>query len=219
MTQDFHRLSWPRFTRRLAIRPAVAEDAAATWSIRGRPEVAFWMTSRVADEAAHVEHFRVPERLAKTLVVELEGQVIADLMLAIEDAWAQSEAMDQALGVHAEIGWSLDPEYGGRGYATEAVNELLRVCFEELGLRRVTAECFAGNERSWQLMERVGMRRESYAVSDALHRELGWLDSMTYAMLATDWRQLRASDSSTELSDSSADTGDSSTEMSDSSAG
>ena len=65
---------------------------------------------------------------------------------------------------------------------------MIRICFEELGLRRLTAECFADNEPSWRLMERVGMRRESYAVKDALHRELGWADSTTYALLATEWQ-------------------------------
>ena len=85
-------------------------------------------------------------------------------MLQIEDAWAQAEVADQAHGVHADLGWVLHPDHAGHGYATEAVRELLRLCFEELGLRRVTANCFADNTASWRLMERVGMRRETYAV-------------------------------------------------------
>lgn len=31
-------------------------------------------------------------------------------------------------------------------------------------MRRVTARCFLGNDTSWRLMERVGMRRELHAV-------------------------------------------------------
>ena len=54
----------------------------------------------------------------------------------------------------AELGWVLHPDYAGHGYATEAVRELLRLCFDELGLRRVTAGCFAANTASWRLMER-----------------------------------------------------------------
>jgi RimJ/RimL family protein N-acetyltransferase len=78
----------------------------------------------------------------------------------------------------------LDPSATGRGYATEAVRELVRICFEELGLRRVVATCFAENEPSWRLMERVGMHRELHAVRDALHRSGEWCDTYRYALLA-----------------------------------
>ena len=132
--------------------------------------------------------FEDPERLAKTLVIELDGQVIGDLMLAIEDAWAQSEVATQAQGVQAELGWCLDPAHQGRGYATEAVAALMRLCFEDLGLRRVTANCFADNEQSWRLMERLGMRREVHTLRESLHRSGEWLDGMGYALLADEWR-------------------------------
>ena len=35
------------------------------------------------------------------------------------------------------------------------------------------------------------MRREEYAVQDSLHRTRGWLDGMTYALLADEWRAAR----------------------------
>ena len=44
-------------------------------------------------------------------------------------------------------------------------------------MRRVTANCFTDNVASWRLMERVGMRRETHAIQDALHRSGQWLDS------------------------------------------
>lgn len=134
------------------------------------------------------KQFEKPERLAKTLVVELGGRVIGDLMLAVEDAWSQTEVADQAKDVQAELGWCLDPAQQGHGYATAAVEALIRVCFEDLGLRRVTANCFADNESSWRLMERVGMRREMHTVSESLHRSGAWLDGLGYALLADEWR-------------------------------
>jgi RimJ/RimL family protein N-acetyltransferase len=121
-------------------------------------------------------------------VVELDGTVVGDLMLAIDDAWAQAEVADRAEGVQAELGWVIAPSYAGRGLATEAVAELLRICFEDLGLRRVTALCFADNVPSWRLMERVGMRREEHNVRDSLHRSGVWLDGLGYALLADEWR-------------------------------
>ncbi|HEY3535532.1 MAG TPA: GNAT family N-acetyltransferase [Pedococcus sp.] len=181
------RLAWPRRTERLEIRPARAEDAEATWRFRRLEGVGRWLTEVPTDLEGYTERFCAPSRLATTLVVGLEGRIVGDLMLRVEDAWGQAEVAEQARGTQAELGWALDPAATGRGYATEAVRELLRICFEELGLRRVTAACFADNEPSWRLMERVGMRREQHAVADALHRSGAWLDTYGYAMTATDW--------------------------------
>ncbi|MGN6239481.1 MAG: GNAT family N-acetyltransferase, partial [Cellulosimicrobium cellulans] len=114
--------------------------------------------------------------------------VIGDFMLRRQDAWAQSEVADQAHDAEAELGWVLDPSHTRRGYATEAVRELLRYSFEDLGVRRVTANCFLHNDTSWRLMERVGMRREGVGVRDSLHRDLGWVDGVTYALLADEPR-------------------------------
>jgi RimJ/RimL family protein N-acetyltransferase len=129
-----------------------------------------------------------PGRLERTLVVELAGVVIGDLMIRVEDAWAQVEVKEQARGVQAELGWVLDPGHQGKGYATEAVRALLGLCFDALGLRRVTAGCYAPNEASWRLMERVGMRCEVHTVRDSLHRSGEWVDALGYALLADEWR-------------------------------
>jgi RimJ/RimL family protein N-acetyltransferase len=127
--------------------------------------------------------------MASTITLERDGVVIGDLMLRFEDPWAQGEVKEQAVGAGAEIGWSIDPAQGGQGYATEAAAELLRIAFEELGMHRVTALCFADNEPSWRLMERIGMRREGYFVKDSLHRDQGWVDGLAYAILGEEWAE------------------------------
>ena len=181
-------LAWPLHTDRLTLRPAVPGDADATWQFRRRADVSRWLTRAPATLDEHRSWFEVPDNLAKTLVIERSGAVIGDLMVRIEDAWAQAEIVERARGVQAELGWVLDPEHAGQGFATEAIRELLRVCFTDLGLRRVTATCFAANDASWRLMERVGMRRESGTVRDSLHRSGEWLDCFSYALLADEWR-------------------------------
>ena len=108
-------------------------------------------------------------------------------MLRREDAWAQPEVADRARGAQAELGWVLDPAHTGHGYATEAVRELLRHAVEDLGVHRVTANCFLDNDASWRLMERVGLRRETHAVRESLHRSGRWLDVVGYALLADEW--------------------------------
>src|SRR3546814_900014 len=179
---------WPVHTERLALRPAEAADAEATWRFRQLDEATRWLTGRSASLDEHRLTFMDPDRLSKTLVVELDGEVIADLMLEIKDGFSQRDVAEGALGVEAELGWVFDPAHTGHGYATEAVRELLRLSFEELGLRRVIANCFAENEASWRLMERVGMRRETHTIREALHRSGEWLDGMGYAILADEWQ-------------------------------
>jgi RimJ/RimL family protein N-acetyltransferase len=191
MTPSLGDVTWPVRSPRLTIRPAVAGDVEATWQFRSLPSVTRWITTASPDAAEYRATFEDPDRLAKTLVFEHDTVVIGDLMLAVEDAWAQAEVADRARGVQAELGWSMSPEHQGHGYATEAVAELIRICFEGLGLRRVTAKCFADNEASWRLMERVGMRREQHLARESLHRSGEWLDALGYALLADEWRAAR----------------------------
>lgn len=180
-------VAWPVHTERLLLRRATPEDLDATWAFRRLPEVHEWLGAATATYDAYRERYFRPRRFANLLVVELDGRVIGDLMLKVEDGWGQEEVAAQAKGVQAELGWTLDPAFGGQGYATEAVRALIGLCFGPLGLRRLHADCFLDNEPSWRLMERLGMRREVHSVKDSLHRTKGWLDGLTYALLAEEW--------------------------------
>ena len=174
-------------TERLRLRPGAAEDADVTWEYRRLPEVGEWLTEIPLAVDSYRTTFVEPERLANTVIVEHDGQVIGDFMLRVDDAWAQAEVTERARRTQAELGWVLDPAYTGRGFAAEAVRALLRVCFDDLGVRRVVANCFLGNEASWRLMERVGMRRETHARTESLHRNGCWLDTLGYAILRDEW--------------------------------
>ncbi|GAB3198532.1 GNAT family protein [Nocardioides hungaricus] len=191
MPQDLSSVAWPVRTGRLVISPATPDDIDATWAFRRLPEVCEWVTHDVQPRDEYAAMFLEPDRLTSTLVVEHDGAVVGDLMIRIGDCWAQAEVKEQAAGTQAELGWTLDPAYGGQGLATEAAAELVRICFEDLGLRRVTALCFADNVASWRLMERLGMRREEHNVAESLHRTRGWLDGLGYALLADEWRAAR----------------------------
>lgn len=192
MDNPLHLIDWPIHTQRLRLRALEATDAEATWEYRQLPEVTQWITSGPSDYATYLKQFLDSERFAKDVAVELVAEdgtarLIGTVMVRIDDAWAQTEIVDQARGLQAELGWSFHPEAGGKGYATEAVRTVLGLCFETLGIHRVIAECFAANEPSWRLMERLGMRREEYSLKSGLHRSGQWMDGMTYAMLAEEW--------------------------------
>lgn len=192
MNDSLDKVSWPVHTPRLNLRRLEAEDAQATWEYRKLPEVQRWITSGAQSFEEYLGQFMHGKRYACDVAVELnhangESRLIGTVMLKVQDGWGQTEIAGEARAVEAEIGWSFDPHYGGQGFASEAVRSVVDLCFGPLGLRRVVAECFAANEPSWRLMERIGMRRESYAVRSGLHRDGQWLDGMTYAVLADEW--------------------------------
>lgn len=62
----------------------------------------------------------------------------------------------------AEIGYVLNPDFHGKGYATEAVRKIIDFGFSELSLNRIEARFMKGNEASLRLMQRVGMTFEGY---------------------------------------------------------
>ena len=186
MPQELADVEWPVSTPRLSLRRARPADADAVLSYRASPHVTEWMGAPPDD---FHERFVAPERLDLLIVIEHEGAIVGDLMIKVGDAWSPPQLSEQVKGVQAELGWSLRPEETGKGYATEAVEEALRICFEDLGLRRVTADCFADNAPSHRLMERVGMRRETHTLKDGLHPSGDWRDGYGYALLAQEWRE------------------------------
>lgn len=59
-----------------------------------------------------------------------------------------------------EIGWRLAPAFWGKGFATEAAQEILRFAFDKLKLAEVVSFTATGNKRSIALMKRLGMELE-----------------------------------------------------------
>ncbi|MFJ2618350.1 GNAT family N-acetyltransferase [Glutamicibacter sp. NPDC087344] len=197
MEDSLSKVAWPVATKRLTLRRLESADLEATWRYRRLAEVTEWITAAPATLEEYTEHFLEGGRLERDVAVELSNAdgtrtLIGTVMLKVHDGWGQREILDQTHSVEAEIGWSFDPAYGRLGYATEAVQAILELSFGALGLRRVVAESFAANEPSWKLMERVGMRRESYNLRNGLHRNGQWMDGVVYAMLAEEWGQAPA---------------------------
>jgi RimJ/RimL family protein N-acetyltransferase len=185
---SFDQIAWPRRTDRLTIRPATASDLPAVFAVRSLPEVAEWMPDRPTSYDEWVLRLGGSGAFDRMLVMERGDAIVGDLYLHVENAWAQLEVREAGAGVQAEIGWSLAPAYQGQGLVTEACGELLRICFVELGVRRVVANAFADNTPSLRVMERLGMTCEARNRADSLHRDRGWLDGVTYALLREEWQ-------------------------------
>ena len=135
MDADFDRL----LTERLVIRRFAAADARAFARYRSLPEVARyqsweapysierarafvdWMAAHHPDEPGEWYQLAVATRDDPTRL--------------IGDCAFMARASEPVI---ADIGYTFDPAYQGRGYATEAVGELVRYLFEDRGKHKVT---------------------------------------------------------------------------------
>jgi RimJ/RimL family protein N-acetyltransferase len=87
--------------------------------------------------------------------VELPGQ--PDVIGAIGANWVPHQT---AFTPAVELGWRIARPYWGCGYAVEAVRAVVDDSFGRLNLDEIVAYTACGNQRSWGLMERLGMIRD-----------------------------------------------------------
>lgn len=149
----------PLHTKRLTLRAYRDSDVNAFLAIYSRPDVARYLLEEPWTRQ-YAEH-KVAERIGRTgldtaehalaLVMEVDDAVIGTVSL-----WTEGHPRC------AEIGWTLDPDHGGRGLATEAVSRLLAHGFEECGVHRIEAQMDARNTPSARLAKRIGMTREAH---------------------------------------------------------
>ncbi|MCL2774064.1 MAG: GNAT family N-acetyltransferase [Oscillospiraceae bacterium] len=93
-------------------------------------------------------------------------------------------------GEEASLGWTLHRDYWKQGYGPEMGKALLKFGFEELGLRRITANCDAENYGSYRVMEKIGMRREGLSIESRPANKLTdrrYSDTLRYAILKDEW--------------------------------
>ena len=87
-----------------------------------------------------------------------------------------------------ELGWGVDPDLWGRGYATEAAHAALGHGFGVLGFERVVSILHPENTPSIRVAEKIGER--PYA---NVHWAQGDLDLFVYAIGRRDWPHLQSS--------------------------
>lgn len=86
----------------------------------------------------------------------------------------------------ADVGVILGREHWGHGYGAAAIQQLLALGFETLGLHRITSECDPNNLASARVLEKAGMRREGY-LREHRSQKGRWVDRLLYAVLDRDW--------------------------------
>jgi len=61
---------------------------------------------------------------------------------------------------YASLGFQLVKDYWGRGIMNESLTNFVKFVFEELNLHRIEAQTYIGNERSANVLTRLGFKNE-----------------------------------------------------------
>jgi RimJ/RimL family protein N-acetyltransferase len=180
------RPDYPIETDRLVLRPLEPGDFDALYAYQSRDDVTRYLYwgARTKDEV----HEALETKMAHT-AIDAEGDFIAlaavtkdtGVMVGDVDLLFLSEEHQQG-----EMGYIVDPDHQGHGYATEAARVMLRIGFEDLGLHRIVGRAEARNTGSARVMERLGMRREAHLIENEFVRG-EWQGELVYAMLDREW--------------------------------
>ena len=115
-------------------------------------------------------------RFVFAIVLKEDGKMIGSGELNIRDYGNKT----------GELGYIINPDYWGMGYATEASKLLIVFGFKELKLHRIYATCDRRNVASSKVLEKTGMTKEGRMREDLLMKE-GWRDSLLYSILVHEW--------------------------------
>jgi RimJ/RimL family protein N-acetyltransferase len=177
----------PLRTERLVLRTMTLADADDVHRYQSREDVCRYLTFEprsLREVQARAARYAKAVTLAadddfwQLAIVRADApeRVIGDLYFAIKSVANQT----------GEIGWTLHPDFAGRGYMTEAARAVLGLAFEQIGLHRVRAELDPRNVTSVALCRRLGMREEAHFVEDLWFKG-EWGDTGIYAILAREW--------------------------------
>lgn len=177
---DMPRLETPRLIlRRLEMR-----DAPDLFDYSRDPQVAkhvLWDAQTSVSEArAYVRYMLRRYRAGEPASWGIEEKETGRVVGTIGYMWYQRD------NNACEVGYSLARRRWNRGYMTEALAEVLRFSFEELGVHRVEAQHEVENAASGAVMRKCGMQKEG-TLRGRLYNKGRYVDVDLYAMLREDY--------------------------------
>lgn len=168
-------MTWPITlqTERLVLRPWRDSDAESLFVYASDPDVgpnAGWPAHQSVEESAQIirDVLAVPETFAITLRdAEQPDTPVGAIGLMI------GEESDLAIGSdQAELGYWIGKPLWGNGYMPEAVREVMRHGFCDLGLEAIWAGHSEDNDQSRRVIEKTGFSRQR-SIKDRPRKQVG----------------------------------------------
>ncbi|TIX91666.1 GNAT family N-acetyltransferase [Rhizobium sp. P44RR-XXIV] len=174
-------------TERLILRRFVPEDFEAYRAYRSLPEIYRYLYSAPPSPEEMRERFdaglnpRLSENgdFLRCAVVRHEDSVLVGQV---------SLQLANKAALQAEVGYTFNPAYAGKGYATEATGAIITLGFEKFGFHRIFARLDAKNAGSVGVVERLGLRREAHLIQNDRFNGI-WGDEYVYAVLRQEWSE------------------------------
>ena len=169
----------------VSLRRAGAADAAFLHALRADPAVRQYQPLRQCPPdvlAALLDH-----RSRAPLDATFSGKAQWIILAADEPAgWLTLDVASREHGI-ASVGYSLLSAFRGRGIASTALRQLVRLAFYPAGLalHRLEANVAVANIASQRVLEAAGFAREGIA-RGLLRIDGVWIDHVRYGLLATD---------------------------------
>ena len=152
-------------TKRLILRPWRDSDAPALYRYAKDPQIgpaAGWDPHTSVENSLEIIHQVLSAAGSYAVVLKETEEAVGSIGLMVGKVSNIGIPEDEA-----EIGYWIGVPYWGRGLIPEAVEELLRYGFEELGFGRMWCGYFEGNEKSRRVQEKCGFQYH-HTVKDKL---------------------------------------------------
>ena len=143
-------------TERLMLRPWTEEDAENLYIYAKDPDIgpiAGWPPHKSAEDSRNVIQNVLTGRECYAICERGTDRAIGSIELKLNGHTDMTDRDDEC-----ELGYWLGKPFWGRGYVPEAVAELLRRAFENLGMTTVWCGYYEGNIKSRRVQEKVGFR-------------------------------------------------------------
>lgn len=143
-------------TERLMLRPWEENDAEECYKYAKDPRVgpiAGWSVHESVEDSRQIirDVLSVPETYA---IIWKETKLpVGCISIKRGEAAKLTDREDEC-----ELGYWLGAAYWGRGIMPEAVREILRHAFEELGMKKVWCGYYEGNDKSKRVQEKCGFK-------------------------------------------------------------
>ena len=143
-------------TERLILRRWKESDAESLYEYAGDPDVgpvAGWPAHQSIEESRDVIRNVLSGKEAYAVCLKTDGKAIGTVELKLNGHTDMTERDDEC-----ELGYWLGKPFWGQGFMPEAVKEMLRHAFEDIGMTKVWVGYYEGNTKSKRVQEKVGFR-------------------------------------------------------------